>query len=198
MKLVFATNNKNKAYEIQQLLPPDFQILTLSEIGITEDIPETEETLEGNALLKARYVKEKTGFNCFADDTGLEVDALNGRPGVRSARYAGEQKNSEDNMNKVLTELHNRSDRSAQFRTSIALILGDKEYIFEGIVKGEILKEKIGEFGFGYDPIFEPENQGRSFAEMNMAEKNQLSHRARAFTLLLDHLKKLASDSRLT
>ncbi len=189
MKLVFATHNSNKAKEIQSLLTDDFQILTLTDINCIDEIPETSETLEGNSLLKAQFVSDNFNLNCFADDTGLEIDALNGRPGVYSARYAGEEKNAEANMNLVLSELKNESNRKALFRTVITLILNDKTNVFEGIIRGEIADEKRGTDGFGYDPIFIPEGQTKTFAEMTLAEKNQQSHRARAFEEMIDFLK---------
>lgn len=189
MKLVFATLNSNKAKEIQSLLPDDFQILTLTEINCLDEIPETAETLEGNSLLKAKFVSDNFNLNCFADDTGLEIDALNGRPGVYSARYAREMKSAEANMNLVLSELENESNRKAQFRTVITLILNDKTHIFEGIVRGEMCTEKRGSDGFGYDPIFVPEGQNKTFAEMTLAEKNQQSHRARAFEKMIAFLE---------
>ena len=189
MKLVFATHNSNKAKEIQSLLPDDFQILTLTQINCIDEIPETSETLEGNSVLKAQFVSDNFNLNCFADDTGLEIDALKGRPGVYSARYAGEEKNAEANMNLVLSELRNESNREAQFRTVITLILNDKTHVFEGIVRGEIADEKRGTEGFGYDPIFIPEGQTKTFAEMTLAEKNQQSHRARAFEKMINFLK---------
>jgi XTP/dITP diphosphohydrolase len=185
MKLVFATHNSNKAKEIQSLLPDDFQILTLTQINCIDEIPETSETLEGNSLLKAQFVSDNFNLNCFADDTGLEIDALNGRPGVYSARYAGEEKKADANMNLVLSELKNESNRKAQFRTVITLILNDKTHVFEGIVRGEMSIEKRGSDGFGYDPIFIPEGQSKTFAEMTLAEKNQQSHRARAFEKMI-------------
>ena len=185
MKLVFATHNSNKAKEIQSLLPDDFQILTLTQINCIDEIPETSETLEGNSLLKAQFVSDNFNLNCFADDTGLEIDAIKGRPGVYSARYAGEEKNAEANINLVLSELRNESNRKAQFRTVITLILNDKTHVFEGIVRGEISNEKRGTDGFGYDPIFIPEGQTKTFAEMTLAEKNQQSHRARAFEKMI-------------
>ena len=189
MKLVFATHNSNKAKEIQSLLPDDFQILTLTEINCLDEIPETAETLEGNSLLKAQFVSDNFNLNCFADDTGLEIYALNGRPGVYSARYAGEEKKADANMNLVLSELKNESNRKAQFRTVITLFLNDKKHIFEGIVRGEISNEKRGTDGFGYDPIFIPGGQSKTFAEMTLAEKNQQSHRARAFEKMINFLK---------
>jgi len=191
MKLVFATHNSNKAKEIQSLLPDDFQILTLTKINCLNEIPETAETLEGNSLLKAQFVSDNFNLNCFADDTGLEIEALNGKPGVYSARYAGVDKNAEANMNLVLSELENESNRKAQFRTVITLILNEKTVLFEGIVKGEICTEKRGTDGFGYDPIFIPEGQSKTFAEMTLTEKNQQSHRARAFEKMIEFLKSL-------
>jgi XTP/dITP diphosphohydrolase len=164
MKLVFATHNYNKAKEIQSLLDERFEILTLTEINCKDEIPETAETLEGNSLLKAQFVSENFKVNCFADDTGLEIVALDGKPGVYSARYAGEEKSAEANMNRVLSELENSTNRNAQFRTVITLILENKTFTFEGIVKGEIIREKRGKDGFGYDPIFVPEGQNKTFA----------------------------------
>ena len=158
MKLVFASNNKNKIKEIQLLLPDTIQILSLEDIGCFVDIPETADTIEGNAILKANYVTEKFGYNCFADDTGLEVEALNGEPGVYSARYAGEQKDANDNMDKLLDNLKEKTNRSAQFKTVIALNLDGKQTLFTGIIKGKIIEEKIGTNGFGYDPIFVADN----------------------------------------
>lgn len=188
MKLVFATHNQNKAKEIQSLLDERFEILTLTEIDCHDEIPETAETLEGNSLLKAQFVSENFKVNCFADDTGLEIDALEGKPGVYSARYAGEEKSAEANMNRVLSELENSTNRNAQFRTVITLILENRAYTFEGIVKGEIIHEKLGTDGFGYDPIFVPEGQNKTFAEMSMTEKNLQSHRARAFQKMIEFL----------
>jgi XTP/dITP diphosphohydrolase len=188
MKLVFATHNYNKAKEIQSLLDERFEILTLTEINCKDEIPETAETLEGNSLLKAQFVSENFKVNCFADDTGLEIVALDGKPGVYSARYAGEEKSAEANMNRVLSELENSTNRNAQFRTVITLILENKTFTFEGIVKGEIIREKRGKDGFGYDPIFVPEGQNKTFAEMTMAEKNLQSHRARAFQKMIEFL----------
>lgn len=188
-KLVFATNNRNKLIEVQAMLP-DYELLCLEDIGCTEEIPETADTLEGNALLKATYVKDRFGFDCFADDTGLEVTSLNNEPGVYSARYAGEEKDSNANMDKLLTNLSSESDRSARFRTVIALISNGKTHYFEGIVNGEILHSKQGNDGFGYDPIFQPEGFNVSFAEMTLQEKNKISHRARAVNALINYLNK--------
>lgn len=190
LRLVFATHNENKAREIQSIMPQGVHILSLDDIGCDEDIPETGSTLEENALLKARYVWEKFGMNCFADDTGLEIEALNGEPGVYSARYAGSQKNPDDNMEKVLKNLEGSIDRTARFKTSIALILHGDEHLFDGIVEGRISSEKKGDHGFGYDPIFVPENHGRTFAEMSLEEKNTMSHRARALEKMVHFLIK--------
>lgn len=191
MKLVFASNNLNKIAEIKQMLPKEIELLSLEDIGCTEDIPETADTIEGNAILKANYITEKYGFSCFADDTGLEVDALNGEPGVFSARYAGEQKNANDNMNKLLENLKNKSNRKAQFKTIIALNINEKQFLFEGIIKGDIISEKRGTKGFGYDPIFVPEGFTSTFAEMEMSEKAKLSHRGIATRKLISFLEAL-------
>lgn len=190
MELIFATHNLNKLKEIASLLPEGFSLIGLDESGLTEEIPEPFDKLELNALHKARTIAEKTGKAAFADDTGLEVFALGGRPGVYSARYAGEEKDPEANMKKLLGELENESDRRARFRTVIAYVNGAKEYLFEGIVNGEILSEKRGKKGFGYDPVFRPEGFDRSFAEMELAEKNTVSHRARAFVKFIEFLGK--------
>jgi len=195
LELIFATQNKHKAEEIQALMPAGIKILSLQDIGCNDDIPETAPTLEGNAQQKARYVSEKFSVNCFADDTGLEIEALNVEPGVYSARYAGAQRNSNDNMDLVLSKLKDSTNRNAQFRTSICLIIGSKEYFFEGKVQGTIRNEKSGEEGFGYDPIFEPENAGRTFAEMSMAEKSSISHRARAFNKMVAKLAELQKEN---
>ncbi|WP_353087061.1 non-canonical purine NTP diphosphatase [Flavobacterium sp.] len=188
MKLVFASNNAHKITEIQAMLPPSIELLGLQDIGCFEDIPETASTLEGNAQLKADYVTENYSLPCFADDTGLEVEALNGAPGVYSARYAGEQKNALDNMQKLLTALEGKSNRKAQFKTVIALNINGKSHQFTGIVQGEISKEKKGTQGFGYDPIFVPEGFTSSFAEMNQDEKARLSHRGKAVAQLIAFL----------
>lgn len=188
MKLVFASNNKNKIAEIQSMLPENIRILSLEDINCLEDIPETADTIEGNAVLKADYVTTKYGYDCFADDTGLEVNALNGEPGVYSARYAGEQKNADDNMNKLLDALKNQENRNAQFKTVIALNLNGKQHLFTGIAKGTITKDKIGTNGFGYDPIFKPENFDETFAELPLATKNQIGHRGKAVQQLIDYL----------
>ncbi|TYP98257.1 XTP/dITP diphosphohydrolase [Tenacibaculum adriaticum] len=188
MKLVFATNNLNKLAEVQKMLPSSIELLSLKDINCFDDIEETAATLEGNAQIKANYIKEKFGYNCFADDTGLEVDALNGDPGVYSARYAGEPTNAENNMQKLLSELENKPNRKAQFRTSICLNLDNNQFLFDGICKGEILTEKHGEKGFGYDPIFQPEGFDKSFAEMSSEEKNKISHRGLAINKLVEFL----------
>lgn len=185
MKLVFASNNPNKIKEIQQMLPESITILSLEDIGCTEDIPETAETIEGNAILKANYVTEKYGYDCFADDTGLEVEALNGEPGVYSARYAGEQKNADDNMDKLLLNLKNKDNRKAQFKTVIALNLNNNQYLFSGIVKGNITTIKTGTQGFGYDPIFVAENDTKTFAQLSIEEKAVISHRGIAVKQLI-------------
>lgn len=191
MKIIFASNNKNKVQEIQNQVPEFIQIVTLEEIGCTEDIEENGKTIEENAIIKANYVTENYGLPCFADDTGLEIEALNGEPGVYSARYAGEEKDAEKNMDLVLEKLKDSNNRKAQFKTVIALNINDQQYLFTGIVKGEIRKEKQGSHGFGYDPIFEPEHSGRTFAEMTLEEKNKLSHRGRAVEQLVEFLKAL-------
>jgi XTP/dITP diphosphohydrolase len=191
MKLVFATQNENKAQEIQSLLPEYFKIITLKDIRCFDEIPETAETLEGNSLLKASFISETYNLNCFADDTGLEIEALDNRPGVYSARYAGPEKSAAANINKVLLELEGKTERKAQFRTLITLILNKSTFSFEGIVRGEIISEKRGENGFGYDPIFVPEGEIRTFAEMSLEEKNKHSHRARAFQKMIDFLNVL-------
>ncbi len=188
MKIIFATNNAHKLSEVSAVLGPDFQLVTPRECGITEDIPETAATLEGNALQKARYLKEKTGFDCFADDTGLEVEALGGAPGVRSARYATDGHDFEANNRLLLKNLEGEDSRRARFRTVIALLQGDQEFLFEGVVEGEITKEHSGAEGFGYDPIFRPEGRECTFAQMTTDEKNQISHRARAVKKLVEHL----------
>ena len=191
MKIIFATNNPNKLKEIQALMPTGIEIISLKDIGCTEDIPETGETIEANAFQKARYLKEQYGYDCFADDTGLEVEALNGAPGVYSARYAGKERSAEANMAKILDDLKEKENRKAQFRTAIALILNGKEQLFEGKVEGHISEAKQGEEGFGYDPIFLPENNSLSFAQMSLEEKGVISHRGRAVRKLVDFLKKI-------
>ena len=190
MKIVFATNNPNKILEIQSMLPESIHIISLEDIGCFEDIPETSNTIEGNAIQKANYILENYGFDCFADDTGLEVEALNNEPGVFSARYAGEQRNAYDNMNKLLLNLKNKSNRNARFKTVICLNLEGKQHLFTGIASGEITKQKTGIGGFGYDPIFRPEGYQQTFAQISLAKKNIISHRGKATQLLLDFLKK--------
>ncbi len=190
MQLVFASNNKNKIKEIQALVSDTIQIISLEDIGCTEDIPETAETIEGNAILKANYVTEKYGYPCFADDTGLEVDALNGAPGVYSARYAGEQKDANDNMDKLLLELKDKSNRKANFKTVIALNLNGKQNLFTGIINGKIIDEKIGTNGFGYDPVFIAEGHQKTFAQLTLEEKAQISHRGIAVAQLIAFLSK--------
>jgi XTP/dITP diphosphohydrolase len=188
MTIVFATNNEHKLREIKSILGNSFCLLSLDDINMQEDIPENEPSLEGNALSKARYIYSATGKNVFADDTGLEIDALDGLPGVHSARFAGENKDSSANIDKVLSLLKDNEDRKARFRTVIALILEKKEYLFEGIVRGTILTEKRGSKGFGYDPVFIPDGKTLTFAEMELEEKNTISHRARAFEKLIEFL----------
>jgi XTP/dITP diphosphohydrolase len=191
MKLVFATNNEHKLTEIREMLGDRFQLVSLAEIGCNEDIPETRDTLDGNASQKAHYIFEKYGLNCFADDTGLEVEALGMAPGVYSARYAGPQRNSSDNIKRLLSELDTINNRKARFRTVISLLIDGNETLFEGIVDGEILKEPCGKLGFGYDPVFQPEGYNISFAEMELSTKNEISHRGRAFNKLINYLKNL-------
>lgn len=187
-KIVFATNNEHKVKEVRAMLPESIEILSLSDLSHTEDIPETASTLEGNALLKARYVKEHYGYDCFADDTGLEVEALNGEPGVYSARYAGVAHDSFANMTKLLNNLSGNAQRKAHFRTVVALILDKKEYLFEGIVNGSIIDTMRGSEGFGYDPIFIPNGYTQTFAELGDDTKNKISHRAKAIQKLIDFL----------
>lgn len=187
-QIVFATNNLHKLEEVRQVANGKIRILSLSDIGCHDDIPETAETLEGNALIKARWVKDKYGYDCFADDTGLMVDALDGAPGVYSARYAGEHCSPADNIARLLSELKDKENRKARFSTVIALCKGDKEYLFEGSVEGNIAQERHGEGGFGYDPIFVPDETGISFAEMTSEAKNAISHRGRAMRAFLDFL----------
>jgi XTP/dITP diphosphohydrolase len=192
-EIVFATNNTHKLREIRAVVGDRISILSLADIGCDEDIPETAPTLEGNALLKARFVKERYGKDCFADDTGLEIEALHGRPGVYSARYAGPGHDHQKNMDKVLQEMEDQDLRQARFRTVIALSLREEEHLFEGIVEGHIRRRKSGEKGFGYDPIFQPEGYQVTFAEMEMHEKNKVSHRARAMAGLIEFLKSVRS-----
>lgn len=190
MILVFATNNPNKLSEIRSLVPAEIEILSLKDINCNEQLPETNPTLQENALQKAKYVFENYGFNCFADDTGLEIDALGGEPGVYSARYAGEDCIADDNMQKVLDKLEGEQERSAKFRTVIALIINGKEILFEGECKGSMTKTKSGAEGFGYDPIFTPKGYKQTFAEMNKDEKGSISHRGKAVEKLVSFLSK--------
>lgn len=189
LQLVFASNNNNKIKEIQQLVPTDIQILSLKDIGCEADIPETADTIEGNAILKANYVTEHYGYPCFADDSGLEIDALNGAPGVYSARYAGSQRNDDDNMNKVLEKLQNETNRKANFKTVIALNMNGEQHLFAGIINGEIIHEKRGTNGFGYDPVFVADGYQKTFAELTMEEKSTISHRGKAVKQLVSFLQ---------
>ncbi|HKL36892.1 MAG TPA: non-canonical purine NTP diphosphatase [Salegentibacter sp.] len=190
MKLVFATHNKNKLIEIKALLPHYIELLSLDDIGCDEEIPETADTIEGNAILKAEHVRHRYGYDCFADDTGLEVEALNGEPGVFSARYAGDDKNDTANIKKLLKNLEGRKNRNAQFKTAIALNLNDNQNLFTGICKGQIIEEMQGDKGFGYDPVFMPEGFKQTFAEMSLSEKSEISHRGIAFRELIAYLSK--------
>ena len=192
MKIVFATNNAHKLSEVAQVVGEKFELVTLRECGITEDIPENEPTLEGNALAKARYVYSRTGLNCFADDTGLEVDALGGEPGVRSERYATDGHDDEANKRLLLERMQGVENRAAQFRTAVALIMDGEEYLFEGIVRGDIATEEHGEGGFGYDPLFFPEGGAKTFAEMSAEAKNEISHRGRAVRKLAEFLQNIS------
>ena len=194
MKIVFATNNEHKLDEITKISRGKLEILSLSDINCHEEIPETGDTLKENALIKAKYVKDKFGLDCFADDTGLEVDALNNAPGIYSSRYAGPNCDPEDNMQKLLQDLQGLKNRKAQFRTVIALILNGKEYYFEGVVKGEIIHQKKGSNGFGYDPIFKPIGYDKTFGELPEKIKNSLSHRAIATQKLVDFKKKKKTE----
>ena len=191
MKLVFATNNAHKLREVSQVVGDKFTLITPRECGIDEDIPEEQPTLEGNALQKARYIYARTGLDCFADDTGLEVDALGGEPGVRSARYATDGHDDEANKRLLLERMQGVEARGAQFRTAIALIIGGKEYLFEGVVRGDIATEEHGEGGFGYDPLFLPEGGEKTFAEMRAEAKNEISHRGRAVRKLAEFLQNM-------
>jgi len=191
MDLVFATNNQHKLLEINTILNNTFRILSLKDINCSDEIPETGDTLEANASQKAWYIYNKYNINCFADDTGLEIPALNNAPGVYSARYAGEERSAEQNMAKVLLELKGKANRKAQFRTVISLIIDGAEMLFEGVVKGSIIKDERGGEGFGYDPIFVPDGYNKTFAEMGMDIKNSISHRANAVKKLSDYLKTL-------
>ncbi|RTY87125.1 non-canonical purine NTP diphosphatase [Flavobacterium sp. RSP49] len=189
MQLVFASSNKNKIFELQSMLPKTITIVSLESIGCLEDIPETSDTIEGNAIQKANYITEKYGCDCFADDTGLEVHSLNGAPGVYSARYAGEQRDANDNMTKLLDALLDKEDRKAQFKTVIALNLNGKQHLFTGIAGGEITLKKTGNQGFGYDPIFQPDGYQETFAELSLDIKNKISHRGKATQQLIHFLK---------
>lgn len=191
MQLVFATNNPNKLKEVQSLVPDNIQLLSLEDIGCFEDVPETQDTIEGNAVQKAGYIKEHYGFDCFADDTGLEVFALNGAPGVYSARYAGPQRNPDENMNKLLEALEGQSNREAQFKTVIALHLNNDLQTFTGICEGSITNEKQGDEGFGYDPIFKADGHNQTFAEISLEEKNRIGHRGKAIMQLVEFLNQL-------
>lgn len=188
MQLVFATNNLNKVKEVQALIPSQIKLLSLNDIGCTEDIPETQNTIEGNAIQKAEYIKQHYGYDCFADDTGLEVEALNNQPGVYSARYAGEQRDANNNMNLLLKNLEDKVNRKAQFKTVIALCLNGKLQTFTGICKGEITFQKSGTKGFGYDPIFKPKSYDQTFAEMDLSLKNKIGHRGNAVQQLVSFL----------
>lgn len=195
MKIVFATNNPNKLKEIQSLVPKEIEIISLKEIACTEDIPETGDSLEANAFQKAHYIKENYSYDCFADDTGLEIDELNGAPGVFSARYAGPEKNADANMTKILNELKGKKNRKAKFRTAIALTLNNEEHLFQGEINGHISNVKQGNKGFGYDPIFIPEKDIRTFAQMSIKEKGAVSHRGRAVKKLVTYLINLSKPN---
>jgi XTP/dITP diphosphohydrolase len=188
MQLVFATNNLNKLKEVQALIPSQIKLLSLNDIGCLEDIPETQHTIEGNAVQKAEYIKQHYGYDCFADDTGLEVEALNNEPGVFSARYAGAQRNADDNMNLLLSNLNDKNNRKAQFKTVINLHFNGELHMFTGICKGEITLQKSGKEGFGYDPIFKPNGYEQTFAEMNLELKNKIGHRGKAVNQLVSFL----------
>ncbi|WP_024771108.1 non-canonical purine NTP diphosphatase [Aquimarina macrocephali] len=187
MKIVFATNNLNKIKEVQALMPSAIQIVGLNDIGCIEDIPETSSTIEGNAIQKVNYIKEHYGFDCFADDTGLEVESLHGAPGVYSARYAGEAKDSNANMDKLLKELKGKENRKAQFKTVIALVLNGKLETFTGVCSGLITEDKRGKGGFGYDPVFLPDGYPETFAELSLSEKNKIGHRGKAVRQLIEY-----------
>ncbi len=195
MKLVFATNNKNKIEEVKAMLPNDIEILSLKDIGCTEEIVEDADTIEGNAKIKANHVTKNYGYDCFADDTGLEVDALNGAPGIYAARYAGEDATYEDNVKKLLKEMKGNTNRKARFITVVALNFQGKQYVFKGICEGAILDKKRGVHGFGYDPVFQPKGFERSFAEMDLDEKGEISHRGKAMKKLMTFLKKFKDDN---
>jgi XTP/dITP diphosphohydrolase len=191
MQLVFATNNPNKLKEVQSLLPHHIELLSLTDIGCFEDIPETQNTIKGNAIQKATYIKEIYGYDCFADDTGLEVEALKGAPGIYSARYAGEHRDANDNMHKLLDNLKDKNNRSAKFKTVIALHYKGQLHTFTGICKGEITVEKRGTHGFGYDPVFKPKGYNKTFAELSLEEKNKIGHRGKAMLQLVAFLNNL-------
>lgn len=191
MKLVIATQNKHKIEEIKPGLNPEIELIGLSDLHFQEEVPENSDTLEGNALEKAKFIYDKYHFNTMSDDTGLEVESLNGEPGIYSARYAGESKNSDNNIEKLLNKLKDKSNRNARFRTVIALIIKNKEYLFEGIVEGIIIENRKGNMGFGYDPVFLPEGYNKTFAEMTLEEKNEISHRARALKKLTVFINEL-------
>ena len=191
MELIFATHNKNKVIEVKSLINQNINLLNLSDINFTDDINETATTLEGNALLKAQTIFKKTKLNCFADDSGLLVDALNGEPGVYSARYAGEKKNDKENIIKVLRNLNGIENRKAQFKTVLALIINGNEYLFEGIMLGKITHEKMGTNGFGYDPIFMPHGYSKTFAELTLEEKSKISHRALALNKMIKFINSI-------
>ncbi|WP_452223438.1 non-canonical purine NTP diphosphatase [Lacinutrix chionoecetis] len=191
MQLIFATNNLNKLKEVQSLIPSHIILLSLQDIGCFEDVPETQNTIEGNAIQKAEYVKQHYGYDCFADDTGLEVESLNNEPGVYSARYAGEQRNANDNMDLLLKNLNDKPNRNAQFKTVIALILNNKTETFTGICKGEITPDKKGDKGFGYDPIFMPNGYTETFAQIDLTLKNKIGHRGKAVSQLVNYLNTL-------
>ena len=193
MKLIFASSNKNKFIEVEKIIPKNIKLGNLIELNFFEEIPEKEDNIEGNATFKANYINSKFNVNVFADDTGLEVQALDGKPGVHSARYAGNECNSEKNITKLLKELKNIKNRKARFKTIIALVLNKKSYQFEGIINGEILLSKKGKNGFGYDPIFKPDGYQKSFAELSIDVKNKISHRALAINKLIDFIKKVKS-----
>ena len=188
MRLVFATHNKHKANEIQKMLPDPYEVITLTDLNLLDEIPETGDTLQANALIKARYVHNLFGYNCFADDTGLEVEALNGEPGVYSARYAGAHKNDDANMDKLLAAMEGKTNRNARFLTCICLFWLDEMYVFEGEMKGTIITGKRGTNGFGYDPVFMPEGYDITLAQMDMFSKNQISHRGKAFRKMVEFL----------
>lgn len=189
MKLVFATNNMGKLKEVQEIVGNSYELLSLTDIGFTNDIPEPHPTLQENALEKARTIYHRFGLNCFAEDTGLEIEALNGEPGVLTARYAGEQKSSDDNIDLVLQKLQQSTNRKARFRTVFALILNDEEFLFEGIANGTITQQRQGNGGFGYDPVFLPDGYTLTFAQLPAAEKNKISHRGKAMQQLLSFLQ---------